>query len=180
MSFLPLTGYETASPEVKREYDDQIAKNGRVTNMKRTLLHNVPAYRAYMEWYTLRDELLRFIGERAVSLYAYAISAQSDCLICSAFFRKILLEAGDDPDNPVLSAEEKLLMDFGRALSRNPHTIDESLYRALQSRFSTEQIVVLIAFGGIMAATNLFNTAAKIPLDEVLSQYVKQGGAQHG
>jgi alkylhydroperoxidase family enzyme len=180
MSFLPLTDYETASPEVKREYDSQIAGNGRVTNMKRTLLHNVPAYHAYMEWYTLRDELLRFIGEREVSLYAYAISAQSDCLICSAFFRKILIESGDDPDNPVLSETEQLLMDFGRALSRNPHAIDEALYGALQSRFTTEQIVVLIAFGGIMAATNLFNTVARIPLDEALAQYVKQEGPRHG
>ena len=177
MSFLSLTGYETATPEVKREYDDQIAKNGRVTNMKRTLLHNVPSYRAYMEWYSLRDELLRFIGEREVSLYAYAISAQSECLICSAFFRKILHEYGEDPDNPALSETEQLLMDFGRALSRNPHSIDEALYAALQSRFNTEQIVVLIAFAGIMAATNLFNTVAKVPLDEVLLDYVKKGSA---
>ena len=27
MSFLPMTSYESASPEVKREYDDQIKKN---------------------------------------------------------------------------------------------------------------------------------------------------------
>ena len=37
--------------------------------MKRTLLHNVPAFHAYMEWYTLRDQLASFIIDRAGSLY---------------------------------------------------------------------------------------------------------------
>ena len=49
MAYIPMTEYETASDAVKREYDDQIAKHGRITNMKRTLLHNVPAFKAYME-----------------------------------------------------------------------------------------------------------------------------------
>jgi hypothetical protein len=37
MNFLPMTDYETASRETRREYDNQIARYGRVTNMKRTL-----------------------------------------------------------------------------------------------------------------------------------------------
>ena len=45
MSFLPMTEYESSSEEVKREYEDQIAKHGRITNMKRTLLHNIPAFK---------------------------------------------------------------------------------------------------------------------------------------
>jgi alkylhydroperoxidase family enzyme len=169
-----MTEYETANPEVKKEYDDQIARNGRVTNMKRTLLHNVPAFKAYMEWYTLKDQIVPFLGERAVSLFSYAISAGNDCLICSTFFRKILIDSGDNPDDPVLTETEKLLMDFGRAIGRDPHNIPESLYTALQTKYNTEEIVLLFAFAGIMAATNLFNTVAKIPLDEVLYQYVKK------
>ncbi|MDR1105711.1 MAG: hypothetical protein LBL44_05075 [Treponema sp.] len=180
MSFLPMTEYETVLPEAKREYDDQIAKNGRVTNMKRTLLHSVPAFKAYMEWYTLRDLVVPFIGERALSLYAYAISAANECLICSAFFRKILVESGDDPDNPVLSETERFLMDLGHAIGRDPHNIPQSLYDTLKDRYSTEQIVLLFAFGGIMSATNLFNTIARIPLDEVLYRYVKEGEAGCG
>jgi alkylhydroperoxidase family enzyme len=180
MSFLPMTEYEAASPDARREYDDQIAKNGRVTNMKRTLLHNVPAFKAYMEWYTLRDLVVPFTGERAFSLYAYAISTANDCLICSAFFRKILVDSGDDPDNPVLSETERFLMDLGHAIGRDPHNIPQSLYGTLQDRYSTEQIVLLLAFAGIMSATNLFNTIAKIPLDEVLYRYVKDGELSHG
>jgi alkylhydroperoxidase family enzyme len=174
MSLLPFTEYDTASPEVKREYDDQIAKNGRVTNMKRTLLHNVPAFKAYMEWYTLKDLLVPFIGERAVSLFSYAISAQNDCLICSTFFRKILIDDGDDPDNPVLSETEKLLMDFGRAMTKAPNAVPEDIYKKLRAQFNTEQLVLLISFAGIMSATNIFNMVAKIPLDEVLYKYTKK------
>jgi alkylhydroperoxidase family enzyme len=172
MSFLPMTDYENASPEAKREYDDQIKKSGRVTNMKRTLLHNVPAFHAYMEWYTLRDLLAAFISDRAISLYSYAISQANNCLICSAFFRKIFVDSGEDPDNPKLSETEKLLMDFGQAIGQDPLHIPDVLYEKIKLQFNTEQIVLLIAFAGIMAATNLFNTVAKVPLDEVLYQYV--------
>ena len=176
MSFLPMTDYESASPAVKREYDDQIAKNSRVTNMKRTLLHNVKAFHAYMEWYTLWDEIIPFTGKRAASLFAYAISEANDCLICSAFFRKILVDSGDDPDNPALSETERLLMDFGQALGKNPNGVDAAVYDRLNAAFSVEQIVLLIAFAGIMAATNLFNNVAKVDLDEVLYSYVKKEG----
>lgn len=178
MSYLPMTEYDAVSGEAKREYDDQIAKNGRVTNMKRTLLHNVKAFHAYMEWYTLKDEIVPFIGERGLSLFSYAISVSNDCLICSTFFRKILIDSGDDPDNPALSETEKLLMEFGHAVGRNPGEVEDGIYERLKERFNTEQIVLLIAFAGIMAATNLFNNAAKVDLDDVLYKYVKKEGGK--
>lgn len=173
MSFLPMTEYETADEAVRREYDDQIAKHGRITNMKRTLLHNVPAFKAYMEWYTLYDLLTPVIGERALSLFSYSISNGNDCLICSAFFRKILIDSGDDPDDPQLSDTENLLINFGTAICTNPHEIPDGIYAALSEKFTAEQIVLLISFAGLMYATNLFNTVAKVPLDEVLYKYRK-------
>ena len=179
MSFLPMTEYESSSEEVKREYEDQIAKHGRITNMKRTLLHNVPAFKAYMEWYTLYDQLVPVIGDRAISLFSHAISEGNECLICSIFFRKILIDSGDDPDNPHLSDTEKLLVDFGGAICKDPHNIPDEIYNKLSERFSTEEIVLLIAFAGIMYATNLFNTVAKVPLDEVLYKYRKDGDTRN-
>lgn len=173
MSFLSMTDYETASEEVKKEYDDQIAKHGRITNMKRTLLHNVPAFKAYMEWYTLYDLLVPVVGERAMSLYSYAISNGNDCLICSTFFRKILIDSGDDPDDPKISDTEELLIDLGSAICVDPHNIPDDIYDRLKEKFTEEQIVLLIAFAGIMYATNLFNTVAKVPLDDILYKYRK-------
>lgn len=171
LSFLSMTDYESAGPEVRAEYDDQIEKHGRVTNMKRTLLHNVPAFKAYMEWYTLRDLMIPFLGERAISVFAHAISTGNECLICSTFFRKILIDAGDDPDDLALSDVEKLLVDFGVAVTTNPHGVPEDIYARLREVFTEEQLVLIIGFAGIMIATNTFNTVARVPLDEVLYDY---------
>ena len=53
------------------------------------------------------------------------------------------------------------------------------MYNKLSERFSTEEIALLIAFAGIMYATNLFNTVAKVPLDEVLYKYRKDGDTRN-
>jgi len=171
MSFISFTEYEAASAEARREYDDQISRHGRITNMKRTLLHSVPAYKAYMEWYTLRDLIAPFIGDRGVALFSYAISYGNRCLVCSLFFRKIFVDWGEDPDNPKLDEAERLLVDFGSAIAKEPHEVPEEIYARLSELYTEEQRVLLVAFAGIMAATNLFNTVAKVPLDEVLVGY---------
>ncbi len=171
MSYIPMTDYETASQEVRNEYDDQIAKHGRITNMKRTLLHNVPSFKAYMEWYTLYDELVPVLGERALAIFSYAISTGNNCLICGTFFRKILIDNGEDLDNLNLSEQEQLLVDLGVAIAKNPHNIPDEIYDGLKKFYTDEQIVTIIAFAGIMYATNLFNTVAKVDLDEVLYNY---------
>jgi hypothetical protein len=175
-NLLPLTEYETASDEVKREYDDQIKKHGRITNMKRTLLHNTASFHAYMEWYTLRDLIVPFIGERAFTFFSYAISSSNNCLICSAFFRKILIDAGENPDNPILSDAEKLLIEFGTAIVSDPANIPEAIYGKLKSSYTDEQFVLLISFAGLMYATNLFNTVARVELDEILHNYIEKEG----
>lgn len=153
------------------EYDDQIARHGRITNMKRSLLHSVPAFKAYMEWYTLRDLIAPFIGERGVVLFSYAISYGNRCLVCSLFFRKILVDWGEDPERPALSEDEGLLVEFGSAIAQGPHGIPEEVYARLAARYTEEERVLLVAFAGVMAATNLFNTVAKVPLDEILVGY---------
>ncbi|TPX05020.1 hypothetical protein FJ656_08790, partial [Schumannella luteola] len=75
MTFLPMSEDSeldaTAIAAAERQLE---LHGGRITNMKRTLLGHVPSFDAYMEWYTLKDELEPYIGERAVSLFSYAIS----------------------------------------------------------------------------------------------------------
>ncbi|MCR5041039.1 MAG: hypothetical protein K6C36_02925 [Clostridia bacterium] len=172
MSYLPMQDYETAAKEVRAEFDDQIQKHGRITNMKKTLLADVPSFKAYMEWYTLYDGLKTFLDDRAIELFSYAVSNGNHCLICSTFFRKILIDSGDDPDDPKLTDKEKLLMDLGKAICIDAHNIPPEIYDGLKKEFSDKQIVQLIAFAGIMYATNLFNTVARVPLDGVLYDYV--------
>lgn len=171
MSYIPMTEYENASPEVKAEYDDQIAKHGRITNMKRTLLHNVPSFKAYMEWYTLYDELKPILGDRALQIFSYVISTGNDCLICGSFFTKILEDNGEDPSCLELSETEELLTALGSCIANDPHNIPDEIYDALKAKFTDEQIVTIFAFGGLMYATNLFNTICKVDLDDVLNEH---------
>lgn len=173
--------YDGAPPDVRAAFDEQVAKNGRITNMKRTLLHSLPAYRAFMEWYTLRDEIQPFIGERGVVVFSHAISTGSHCLICSTFFRRYLIDAGEDPANLVLNPREQLLVDYGRQFATDANNISDELFARLAAEFSEREILLLTAFAGIMVATNLLNNALRVPLDEVLWKYkdAKAFGEQH-
>jgi hypothetical protein len=176
MTFLPITTYETLGPEGRAASDRQVQLHGgRITNMKATLLSHVPSFQAYMEWYTLRDALVPFIGERAVSLFSYAISDANDCLVCSVFFRRILIDNGEDPDAPQVTEAEQLLIDWGRLIAGAPDAIPDEMYARLEQTFNPQLRVLLVAFAGQMIATNLFNMVGKVPLDEVLYDYRKPG-----
>ncbi|TGN13395.1 carboxymuconolactone decarboxylase family protein [Leptospira ilyithenensis] len=179
MSRISLTEYNSASKDVKKEYDYQIDKNGRITNMKRTLLHSLPSYKAYMEWYVLKDEIVPFLGERAFTIFSHAISAETDCLICSTFFRRILIEWGENPESLKLNQREQLLVDFGREIVNRSNKVSDSLFVQLKEVFSEKEIVLLTSFAGIMIATNLLNNVLKIPLDEYLEPFTKAKGKSH-
>jgi alkylhydroperoxidase family enzyme len=164
-------GDEQAPPAVRAEFDAQRSAHGRVTNMKRTLGHSLPAFTALMTWYPLRDEVAEFLGDRGAYLFAHAISVANDCLICSTFFRRIFIENGEDPDDLVLSPWDETLVAYGRALARDPHGVSDQLHGELAKRLNEAQLVALTAFGAIMIATNIFNDALRVELDEVLYEY---------
>src|SRR5215467_953328 len=104
MSRIEPLSLEAASPPARAELQRQIDEHGRATNMKRTLAHSPAALHAYMLWYDLYAEVSGFLGKRSATLFAHAISSQTDCLICSTFFRRWLSDAGEDPD--ALSLDE--------------------------------------------------------------------------
>jgi alkylhydroperoxidase family enzyme len=143
-----------------------------LTNMKRTLLHAVPAFDALMTWYTLRDAIAPVIGDRAILIYCFAVSERADCLICSTFFRRLLIDRGEDPKALVLSAHEEALASFGRQLATPPFTVDDDTWSVVTAGLTDEQIVTLVSFGAIMLATNVFNNALGVPLDDYLRPYL--------
>lgn len=100
-----------------------------------------------------------------------AISTESDCLICSTFFRRILIDAGENPDALGLDDLDELVVAFGLRLAHDPHGVDDDLHAQLAERFTDEQIVLLAEFGAIMVATNVFNDALGVPLDAQLEPY---------
>ena len=104
------------------------------------------------------------------------ISTATDCLICSTFFRRLLIDSGDDPENPCNDDRERLIVEFARQLARDSHGVGDQLFARLEGAFNSEQIVTLTAFGGLMVATNLFNNALQVDLDEYLHHYRDGGG----
>lgn len=162
-----------APPGSREELDRQLAAHGRVTNMKRTLAHSPEALGALMTWYPLRDAAAAFLGDRATTLFAHAVSSQADCLICSTFFRRILTEAGENPDRLELNDRERAVVDFGRQLARDANGVGDEVYGRLAVFLQPEQIVTLTAFGGLMIATNIFNNALRVDLDEYLWPFRK-------
>jgi alkylhydroperoxidase family enzyme len=171
MARIPPLNYDAASPETRRGYDDQIAAHGRVTNMKRTLGHSPAAFRALMEWYPLEAQVVLFLGRRCSWLFAHAISSQTDCLICSTFFRRLLVDSGEDPERLELDERDRAIVAYGRQLARDPNRVTDELFRSLTYFLAPDQIVTLTAFGALMVATNVFNNALKIDLDDYLTPY---------
>lgn len=164
MAYVSMINYDTASEEVKKAHDEHL-KIGKMTNMKRTLLNNIPSFKALMEWYTLRDEAAKFLTPLEINFFCYAISAENDCLICSSFFRKILKDENIDFDTFMFTPRQELLINYGRAMVNDPHNVGDDLFEELKKEFNDEQIVLLTAFGAIMIATNLINTTLHVELD---------------
>src|SRR5256885_6722938 len=97
-------------------------------------------YHALMEWYPLFDTVKAFLGERLAIVFAHAISAQSDCLICTTFMRRILMDWGEDPNELKLDDKGELLVAFGRAVTQPGNRVPKDLYQKLESFFRPEQI----------------------------------------
>jgi alkylhydroperoxidase family enzyme len=163
--------YDDASPDARAAHDRHQQHVGRITNMKRTLLRSLPAFDALMTWYPLRDAVQPFLGERLTTLFAHAVSSETDCLICSTFFRRLLVQSGENPDALSLDEQERLVVDFGRQLAKDAHGVSDAMYAELARHFSAQQIVALTAFGAIMLATNVFNNALRVDLDGYLEPF---------
>jgi alkylhydroperoxidase family enzyme len=163
---------DTSAPEASRAgADAHAATGGRMTNMKWTLAHSPAALEALLQWYPLHDAVVPLLGERRTTLFCHAISVQNDCLICSTFFRRVLIDEGEDPDSLPLDELDALIVDFGRRLATDPHAVEGELRSRLDARFSQAEIVLLTAFGAIMVATNVVNDALGVPLDGYLEPY---------
>jgi hypothetical protein len=171
MARIPPVDETSAPPDSRELAAAHAATGGRMTNMKWTLAHSPVALDALLQWYPLYDQVVPVLGERRTWLFCHAISTQSDCLICSTFFRRLIIDAGEDPDTLSLDAYDELIVELGRRLADDPHTVDDELHAQLAERLTPPQIVTLIAFGAIMVATNVFNDALAVDLDGYLHPY---------
>ncbi|KWT69074.1 putative transmembrane protein [Hyphomicrobium sulfonivorans] len=172
MAYISQLTYDDAPPENQEAFRHEQAVRGKPSNMKATLLHSVPAHAAYMQWYPLWDEVKKLLGLRGAVLYAHAISTTNNCLLCSTYFRKALTDLGTSPDKFEVSAEEEPIVALGYAAANHAQPIDPKLWAQLEERFSERDLVNLVAFAGLMVATNLFNNLVQVEVDDVLTPYV--------
>lgn len=173
MAYISQVAYENASEEVKKEIEYQEKAHGRITNMKLTLLHSLPAYHALMEWFPLEETIEAFLGERAVNIFCYVISTENDCLLCGTFFQKILDDLGIDFETFSFTEEENLLIRYGKAIVDDANHVPAEIFDEMKKHWSEEQIVAITAFATIMIATNLINKVLQVELDEYLRPYTR-------
>jgi hypothetical protein len=173
MSHITPIDYDTATDAVRAEHDREVALRGRMTNMKRTLLHSPVAHRIYAEWFALREELRPALDDRAVWLLCYAVSLQSRSIIPVGFFRRALINAGLTPETMVPTQDEAMLMDFGKAIVADSNAVPEELWAGLKARYDEATLANLVAFVGIMIATAVYNNVVKVDVDPELGPYLE-------
>lgn len=162
-----------AGEEVVAAFEAHVqAYQAKITNMKRTLAHSLVSFEVYMHWYPLYKAVTKLVGSRAAYLYAFSISTASNCPLCATFFRKIIVDAGEDPGKLILNEEERSLLEFGSAIAKHQGHIADHVYRLVASRYTDAEVVLLIAFAGQMIATNVFNNVVETDIDEYLTDYL--------
>lgn len=165
---------------IEQTSDDMIAAyelhkstyNARITNMKATLGHSQVAFEVYMEWYRLYNAIKKITGERMAYLFAYSVSKSSNCPLCTTFFRKIIIDNGEKPEDLELTNNEQLLLDFGSEISAKQGKISDELFQQISQIYTTKELVELIAFAGQMIATNVFSNVIDTEIDEYLFSYL--------
>lgn len=116
----------------------------------------------FSEWYTLRDELVPLIGERAFLLFAFAICDEFGGVSGADYFRSRLVETGNDVDNPQVTETEHLLLELGRLVVRNPNDIATENHPQFESVFSPHLRLLLVKFAALMVATNIVSAVGRV------------------
>lgn len=149
-----------------------ITSNQAVTNTQKTLAHSQPAFEVYTQLLPLFEKVKDVTGKRTAALFAWAVSTASDSALCTSFFRKLVVDGGDSPEEIILSEHEKVLLEFGSAISQHKGRIADHIYNSLAQYHNEEEMVLLIAFAGQLIATNIFNNVVETTIDESLTQYL--------
>lgn len=151
-----------------KEAYDELAGQGKLTNMKQALLQDYATYDAFMGWYTSWARLVEVIGEKAAIIYAHSVSTTNGCLLCSLFFISDLKALGLNPDELQLNDKEQLLAQLGQQIVKDPTAVSDELFDELKKYYNDTELVVIVGFAAQMIATNNFNSVLKIDVDERL------------
>ena len=158
MDIVSLVDIDNASDEIKEAIRRHTAEGHKITNEKRTLLHNVPSFWALEgKSYEMSAELKKFISPRAANLFEYAVSVENDCLVCTTYYKKYMESIGVDINNLDYTEEEELVIEYAQAIVRDRKNIPLDLFDRIKAKIGEEGLVVLTTMGMFMIANNYFN-----------------------
>jgi hypothetical protein len=130
----PLTP-DTFSADTKAAFEKHVREHqSRITNMKATMGRSVLAFEIYMRWYDLYENLKAITGARLAYLFAHSISMGSNCPLCTTYFRKMIIENNEKPEELILTEEEQQLLDLGSEISKHNGEIKDELYNRIAGR----------------------------------------------
>jgi hypothetical protein len=163
MGFLPFPSDDEFTPEAAAAAAAFQAEHpGPISNLDRTLLGSARVFDAYLGWFAARDEVVPYLGERAVDLFALAISRAYGAPYPVAFYTAQLTASGDDPDAPHVTEAEALLLEWGAAIgSGSP--VPAELTGRIEETFQPKLRLVLTAFAGLMVAVCVFTVVGQVP-----------------
>jgi hypothetical protein len=107
----------------------------------------------FPEWGTLREEIIPYVGERALSLLAFAVFDEADGIEGAAYFREALRSSGTDVDSPEVTESEGLLIRWGRLFARDPEGIPADVESEFERGFNPQLRELLIQFAALSVAT---------------------------
>lgn len=163
----------TLTTDTKAAFEKHVREHqSRITNMKATMGRSLLAFDIYMRWYDLYENVKAIIGARMAYLFAHAISQGSNCPLCTTYFRKMIIEHGEKPEDLTLTPAEQMLLNLGSEIAQHKGEIRDEVYNAVALTYTEEEVVVLVAFAGQMVATNVFSNVFQVQIDDYLTSYV--------
>lgn len=164
MGFLPFPSDDEFTPEAATALAAfQVEHPGPLSNLDRTLLGSAVVFEAYLGWFAARDEVVPYLGERAVDLFSLAISRAYGAPYPVAYFRRALVANGDDPDAPHVTEAEALLLEWGAAIGAAPAGIPAELTARIEQTFQPKLRLALTGFAGLMVSVCLFTVVGQVP-----------------
>ena len=107
----------------------------------------------FPEWETLRLAIAPFIGERAVSLLAFAVFDEADGFEGAAYFREALMQSGTDVDSANVTEAEGLLIKWGRLVARDAEGVPADVQSDFERTFTPQLRELLVNFAALTVAT---------------------------
>lgn len=167
---LPL---EALLPETAAVFEMHVQNHhSRITNMKATMGRSLEVFDIYMRWYDLYEQVKKIAGARSAYLFAHSISLGSNCPLCTTYFRKIIIDNGENPAQLILTGDEQILVDFGAEIASKNGKVSEAIYNKIKARYTEKDLVILAGFAGQMIATNVFSNIFEVEIDDYLAPYV--------